>query len=82
MQASTWVEPLRAEIGRVLFGQQSLVEGLLIAVTRERARALEGLPGRAKTSVRARVFSASSRIQFTPDMLADEINRAFTAREK
>ena len=47
--ASSWVEPLRAEIGRVLVGQELLVERLLIAMLTNGHVLLEGVPGLAKT---------------------------------
>ena len=76
--ASHWVEPLKREIGRVIVGQQGLIEGLLIGLLTGGHVLLEGVPGLAKTlalktlagSIDGAIFS---RIQFTPDMLPSDI---------
>jgi MoxR-like ATPase len=76
-QSRAWVEPLRAEIGRVLIGQQDLVEGLLIALLGNGHVLLEGVPGLAKTlalkTLARALYGAFSRIQFTPDMLPSDV---------
>ena len=73
----SWIEPLRAEIGRVVVGQQELIEGLLIALLGNGHVLLEGLPGLAKTlalkTLAHAVHGAFSRIQFTPDMLPSDV---------
>lgn len=43
-QASHWVAPLEAEIARVVVGQKSLVEGLLIGLLTNGHILLEGVP--------------------------------------
>jgi len=75
--ASTWVQPLRHEIGRVIVGQQALVERLLVALLADGHVLLEGVPGLAKTlslrTLAAAVHGRFQRIQFTPDMLPADV---------
>jgi len=74
---SAWVSLLRAEIGKVIIGQQYLVDRLLVGLLANGHVLLEGVPGLAKTlSVRtlANAIQADfSRIQFTPDLLPADI---------
>ncbi|MBB5351278.1 MoxR-like ATPase [Haloferula luteola] len=76
-QASQWVIPLRAEIGRHLIGQQDLVDRLIAVLLVRGHVLLEGVPGLAKTlalKTLAQLVSANfRRIQFTPDMLPADI---------
>jgi MoxR-like ATPase len=76
-QTSTWVGALRHEIGRVIVGQQDLVERLLVGLLANGHILLEGVPGLAKTlSVRvlaAAIEATFHRIQFTPDLLPADI---------
>ncbi len=71
------IERLRKEIGRVLVGQEGLVDGLLISLLCQGHVLVEGVPGLAKTTaVRtfAQVLGLSfRRIQFTPDLLPADI---------
>ena len=75
--SSVWVGLLRAEIGKVIVGQQYLVERLLVGMLANGHVLLEGVPGLAKTlSVRtlaSAVQADFSRIQFTPDLLPADI---------
>jgi len=74
---SRFVEALRAEIGKVIVGQQPLVDRLLIGLFCGGHVLIEGVPGLAKTltvQTLARSVSASFvRIQFTPDLLPADI---------
>ncbi len=76
-QAAAWVPQLRAEIARVIIGQQYLVDRLIVGLLTGGHVLLEGVPGLAKTlSVRTLASAISahfSRIQFTPDMLPSDI---------
>lgn len=76
-EASRWVHPLRAEIGRFLIGQQDLVDRLISVLLVRGHVLLEGVPGLAKTlalKTLAQLVSADfHRIQFTPDMLPADI---------
>ncbi len=75
--ASSWVGLLRAEIAKVIVGQQYLVERLLVGLLANGHVLLEGVPGLAKTlSVRtlANAIQADfARVQFTPDLLPADI---------
>ncbi|HEY3353012.1 MAG TPA: MoxR family ATPase [Polyangia bacterium] len=68
---------LRAEVGKVLVGQDEMIHRLLLAFLADGHVLLEGVPGLAKTlAVRtlADALDASfSRIQFTPDMLPGDV---------
>ena len=68
---------ITAEVGKVIVGQDEMVERLLIGLLTGGHMLLEGVPGLAKTlAVRtlARVVHASfSRIQFTPDLLPADV---------
>ena len=49
LENSSWVRPLQQEIGRVIVGQQHLLDRLLIALLTNGHVLLEGVPGLAKT---------------------------------
>ncbi len=76
-QNSTWVAPLRQEIGRVLVGQKNLVDRLLVGLVTNGHILLEGVPGLAKTLSLKTLAAATQlkfqRLQFTPDMLPADI---------
>ena len=71
------VRNLASEIGKVIVGQQSMIERLLIGLFTGGHILLEGVPGLAKTltvSTLASAISAKfSRIQFTPDLLPADL---------
>ena len=71
------LEEVRAAVGRVVVGQEELVERLLLALLCNGHVLLEGVPGVAKTltaSSLARAMQADfSRIQFTPDLLPGDL---------
>ncbi|MEI6568456.1 MAG: MoxR family ATPase [Verrucomicrobiota bacterium] len=75
--ATAWIGRLRQEVGRVIVGQEQLVDRLLAGLLANGHVLLEGVPGLAKTlSVRtmATAIQASfRRIQFTPDLLPADI---------
>ena len=68
---------LRAELGKVIVGQDSVVEGTLIALFAGGHVLLEGVPGLGKTLLvrtLGDVLDLSfSRIQFTPDLMPADI---------
>ena len=74
---SAFVQRLTGEVGRVIVGQQHMVERLLIGLLCNGHVLLEGVPGLAKTltiTTMARAIQASfSRIQFTPDLLPADL---------
>jgi MoxR-like ATPase len=68
---------LRAELGKVIVGQDAVVEGTMIALFAGGHVLLEGVPGLGKTLLvrtLGEVLSLSfSRIQFTPDLMPADI---------
>ena len=68
---------LKQEIGKVIIGQEDVVEKLLIALFCKGHSLLVGVPGLAKTlliSTVSRVLDLEfSRIQFTPDLMPGDI---------
>ena len=76
-QNSAWIHPLRQEIGRVIVGQQHLVDRLIVGLISNGHILLEGVPGLAKTLALKTLAGAVglhfSRLQFTPDMLPADI---------
>lgn len=68
---------IRAELGKIIVGQDSVVEEMLIALFAGGHCILEGVPGLAKTlmiSSLARCLTLGfSRIQFTPDLMPSDI---------
>jgi len=76
-ESSSFVRPLFAEMGKVVVGQNYLVERLVIGLLANGHVLLEGVPGLAKTlSVKSLASCMSvkfSRIQFTPDMLPADV---------
>src|ERR1700684_294794 len=77
IENSTWISPLREEMGRVIVGQTNLLDRLLIALLTNGHVLLEGVPGLAKTLALKSLASCLSvrfkRLQFTPDMLPADI---------
>ena len=68
---------IRREIGKVIIGQENMVEKLLVALVCNNHVLIEGVPGLAKTlsvTTLARVIQASfHRLQFTPDLLPGDL---------
>jgi MoxR-like ATPase len=74
---SVGVRALQAEIGRVIVGQQYLVERLIVCLLADGHVLLEGVPGLAKTlsvkTLAAAIDTQFQRIQFTPDLLPADL---------
>ena len=74
---SEFVDILSLEMGKVIIGQKSLIDNLLIGLLAGGHILLEGVPGLAKTlaiSTLAEAVDAHfSRIQFTPDLLPADL---------
>ena len=68
---------VQREVGRVVVGQQYMVERLLLALIADGHILLEGLPGLAKTTavktLAGVVQTDFSRISFTPDLLPADV---------
>jgi len=75
--AGAFLDRLRAEVGKVLVGQQYMVDRLLVGLLGNGHILLEGVPGLAKTltikSLSQAINARFSRIQFTPDMLPADV---------
>ena len=76
-RATTTLERVRQEIGKVIVGQQHVVDGVLICLLAGGHVLLEGVPGLGKTTLLrtlGRVLHLRySRIQFTPDLMPADI---------
>jgi MoxR-like ATPase len=78
---------LRAEVGKVLVGQDDMLHRLLLGLVAGGHVLLEGVPGLAKTLVvrtlADAIHGSFSRIQFTPDMLPGDVvgTQVFNPRE-
>jgi MoxR-like ATPase len=71
------VGTLRAAIGRVILGQERLVEDLLVAALARGHVLIEGAPGLGKTRL-VRAFADATdlrfgRVQFTPDLMPADV---------
>ena len=78
LEASPWVEAIHREMGKVIVGQRSLVDRLLLGLLTNGHILLEGVPGLAKTLALKTLAGCMQeakfgRIQFTPDMLPSDI---------
>jgi len=75
---------LRAEVGKVVVGQDDAVDLLLASVSVNGHVLLEGVPGVAKTllaNATARALGMTfRRVQFTPDMLPSDLTGTMTLR--
>ena len=73
----TWVKAVRSEMGKVVVGQDQLVDRLLIGLLTNGHVLLEGVPGLAKTltvnSLAGALAAEFQRIQFTPDLLPADL---------
>jgi MoxR-like ATPase len=71
------VERLRAEIGKVIVGQQYMIDRLLVGMLANGHVLVEGVPGLAKTTTVKTLAQATAcqfaRIQFTPDLLPADL---------
>jgi MoxR-like ATPase len=73
----TAVEAIKAEVGKILVGQEAMVDLLITAILSNGHVLIEGVPGVAKTltaKLISRCISAGfSRLQFTPDLMPSDI---------
>jgi MoxR-like ATPase len=76
-QESEFVDLINLEIHKVIVGQKTLVDRLLIGLLSDGHILLEGVPGLAKTlaisTLSETIDAAFSRIQFTPDLLPADL---------
>jgi MoxR-like ATPase len=75
--ATGQLHKVRSEIGKIIVGQQDVVDGVLTCLLAGGHVLLEGVPGLGKTTLLrtlARVLQLKySRIQFTPDLMPADI---------
>ena len=75
--STTRLAQVRHELGRVIVGQDRVIDRLLVAVLADGHVLLEGAPGLGKTmllATLARILGGSfHRIQFTPDLIPSDI---------
>jgi MoxR-like ATPase len=71
------LKQVRAEIGKIIVGQDQMVDLLLVAILADGHVLIEGVPGVAKTltaKLLAKVIAVNfSRIQFTPDLMPSDV---------
>jgi len=76
-QESSFISGIRLEVGKVIVGQNHMVDRLIIGMLCNGHILLEGVPGLAKSltvSTLAKVIHTSfRRIQFTPDLLPADL---------
>jgi MoxR-like ATPase len=71
------VKGIKDEVGKVIVGQEKMIDRILVAMLANGHILLEGVPGVAKT-ITAKLISKTidigfSRIQFTPDLMPSDI---------
>jgi MoxR-like ATPase len=70
-------DKIKGQIGRIVVGQDEVIEQLLIAILARGHCLLEGVPGLAKTlmvrSIAEAMHLSFHRIQFTPDLMPADI---------
>ena len=76
-QALDGIKAMRAEIGKVIFGQEQVVESAIVAILSGGHALLVGVPGLAKTKLVDTLGTvlgiSAGRIQFTPDLMPSDI---------
>jgi MoxR-like ATPase len=74
---SSTVDHIRRELSKVIVGQDTAIEQILVALLAEGHALIEGVPGTAKTlcvKTLSRIINAEfGRIQFTPDLMPSDI---------
>jgi MoxR-like ATPase len=74
---SAWVDQVLAETGKVIVGQKTMVERVLMGILTGGHILLEGVPGLAKTltvnTIARTLHGTFKRIQFTPDLLPADL---------
>jgi MoxR-like ATPase len=76
-QESHHFRALQSEVGKVIVGQSSVIERILVGLLSDGHILLEGVPGLAKTLVfktlAASIQAKFQRVQFTPDLLPADL---------
>jgi MoxR-like ATPase len=75
--SSGWIGAVKTEMGRVLVGQELLVDRLMVGLLCNGHVLLEGVPGLAKTlavkALSGSLAASFARFQFTPDLLPADL---------
>ncbi|MEP4079472.1 AAA family ATPase [Haloferula sp.] len=75
--SSGWIGSVKSEMGRVLVGQELLVDRLMVGLLCNGHVLLEGVPGLAKTlavkALSGSLDASFARFQFTPDLLPADL---------
>ena len=76
-QLNDQIRKIRAEIGKVIVGQEAMIDLLITAILADGHVLIEGVPGVAKTltaKLLSKVIDVNfSRIQFTPDLMPSDV---------
>jgi MoxR-like ATPase len=71
------VNKMKTEVGKIIVGQDTMIDLLIVALLADGHVLIEGVPGVAKTltaKLLAKTFSVGfSRIQFTPDLMPSDV---------
>jgi len=71
------LQQVRDEVGKVIIGQENLIDALLLALLCNGHVLIEGIPGLAKTlavtTLSQTLHASFNRIQFTPDLLPGDL---------
>jgi MoxR-like ATPase len=71
------LQKIKAEIGKVIIGQERMIDFLITAILADGHVLIEGVPGVAKTltsKLLAKIVDVNfSRIQFTPDLMPSDV---------
>lgn len=74
---NTSIKSIREEIGKIIVGQETMIDLLITAILADGHVLIEGVPGVAKTltaKLLSKVISVGfSRIQFTPDLMPSDV---------
>jgi MoxR-like ATPase len=74
---NTSIKRIREEIGKIIVGQETMIDLLITAILADGHVLIEGVPGVAKTltaKLLSKVISVGfSRIQFTPDLMPSDV---------
>jgi len=71
------VKKIKREIGKVIVGQEEMVDLLITSIVADGHVLIEGVPGVAKTltaKLLSKILSVDfSRVQFTPDLMPSDV---------
>ncbi|PCE65049.1 AAA family ATPase [Sediminicola luteus] len=71
------VDNIKKEVGKIIIGQEAMIDLLIISILANGHSLIEGVPGVAKTETAKALAKtmnvAFSRIQFTPDLMPSDI---------